>query len=149
VRVLLQRVSSASVRVGGEIFGEIGQGLLLLAGFGTDDAAALLPPMADKICGLRVFEDERGRFQHSVVDVGGAMLVVPQFTLYADTQRGRRPDFTGTLAPDRARVLFDQFAAALSERSPGKVARGRFGAHMSVQLVNDGPVTLLLERNPG
>lgn len=149
MRVLLQRVSSASVTVDREVVGEIERGLLLLTGFGAGDTAAVLAPMADKVCGLRVFEDERGRFQHSVNDLDRGILVVPQFTLYADTQRGRRPDFTRALAPDRARVLFDEFAGTLAGRATGRVARGRFGARMSVELVNDGPVTLLLERSPG
>lgn len=125
-----------------------GCGLLLLTGFGASDDASVLAPMAEKIRGLRVFEDEAGRFQHSIDETGGDMLVVPQFTLYGDTQRGRRPDFTGALAPDRAEALFDQFADILAARAAGKVERGCFGARMAVQLINDGPVTLLLERNP-
>ncbi|MFZ0486000.1 MAG: D-aminoacyl-tRNA deacylase [Arenicellales bacterium] len=148
MRVLLQRVSSASVVVDKDPIAAIGRGLVLLTGFGSGDDASVLAPMADKICGLRVFEDEDGRFQHSVIDTAGEILAVPQFTLYGDVQRGRRPDFTGALAPDQARTLFEDFAAALSERVDGRVARGQFGAHMGVHLINDGPVTLLLERDP-
>lgn len=147
MRVLAQRVSSACVTVDRETVGEIGPGLLLLTGFGAGDGAAVVSPMADKVCSLRIFEDRRGRFQHSVNDLGGGILVVPQFTLYADTQRGRRPDFSKALAPGQADVLFEEFVGALAERATGEVARGRFGMHMSVQLVNDGPVTLLLERS--
>lgn len=148
MRVLLQRVSSASVDVDGRTIGVIGRGLVLLAGFGTGDDASVLAPMYGKILGLRVFEDDAGRFQHSVAEIRGDILAVPQFTLYGDSQRGRRPDFTKALAPDRARILFEQFVAALTERATGNVACGRFGAHMAVKLVNDGPVTLMLERNP-
>jgi D-tyrosyl-tRNA(Tyr) deacylase len=104
--------------------------------------------MADKVCGLRIFEDEAGRFQYAVNEIAGDLLAVPQFTLYGDANRGRRPDFTGALSPDRARMLFDELVAALTERAVGRVAQGRFGAHMAVHLVNDGPVTLMLERNP-
>lgn len=148
MRVLLQRVSSASVDVDGQPIGAIDRGLVLLVGFGTGDDASVLAPMCGKILGLRVFEDDAGRFQHSVAEIKGDILAVPQFTLYGDSQRGRRPDFTQALAPDRARILFEQFVAALTERAPGNVACGRFGAHMAVKLVNDGPVTLMLERNP-
>lgn len=148
MRVLLQRAASASVVVDDETVGEIGRGVVLLTGFGEGDDGSVVAPMADKICGLRVFEDEAGRFQYSVNEIAGDLLAVPQFTLYGDTSRGRRPDFTGALAPDRARKLFDEFVAALFERAEGHVARGRFGAHMAVHLVNDGPVTLMLERNP-
>lgn len=146
MRVLLQRAASASVAVAGETIGEIGPGLVLLAGFGAGDDASVIAPMADKVCGLRVFEDEAGRFQYSVNDTAGDLLAIPQFTLYGDTRRGRRPDFTAALAPQRAEPLFNELVAALKERARGKVASGSFGAHMAVQLVNDGPVTLMLER---
>lgn len=146
MRVLLQRVASASVEVNGAAVAEIGRGLLLLAGFGAADDASVLAPMADKILALRVFEDERGRFQYSVVETGGDLLIVPQFTLYGDTRRGRRPDFTGALGPVPAEALFKEFVDILAARPPGRVECGRFGAHMAVQLVNDGPVTLLIEK---
>jgi len=148
MRVLLQRAASASVTVDNQVIGRIERGLVLLSGFGASDDDSVLGPMADKVCGLRVFEDEKGRFQYSVNDVAGDLLAVPQFTLYGDTRRGRRPDFTGALAPARASALFDAFVGALSERAAGRVARGRFAAHMQVALVNDGPVTLMLERLP-
>lgn len=148
MRVLLQRVASASVAVDGHTIASAGRGLLLLAGFGSADDGSVLGPMAEKVRGLRVFEDDSGRFQYSVDEIRGDILVVPQFTLYGDTRRGRRPDFTGALEPARAEALFDEFAAILSRRSDGQVERGRFGAHMAVELVNDGPVTLMLERTP-
>lgn len=147
MRVLCQRVASASVVVDTRTIGEIGRGLLLLIGFGEGDDSSVVRPMADKVCGLRVFEDN-GRFEFSVEDVGGELLAVPQFTLYGDTQRGRRPDFTRSLAPDRARQLFDEFVVSLRTRGTVKVEQGGFGAHMSLHLVNDGPVTLMLERSP-
>lgn len=147
MRVLLQRVSSASVRVEGRTVGAIGRGLVLLTGFAAGDDASLPATMAGKVCGLRVFEDEAGRFQHSVVDVGGDLLAIPQFTLYGNVQRGRRPDFSAALDPDHARALFDKFVDALSARAAGAVAAGRFGAHMEVELINDGPVTLMVERS--
>lgn len=146
MRVLLQRVASASVEVNATAVAAIGRGLLLFTGFGATDNSSVLAPMADKILNLRVFEDERGRFQHSVVDTRGDLLVVPQFTLYADTRRGRRPDFTGTLEPALAETLFAEFLDTVAGRAMGRVECGQFGAHMAVQLVNDGPVTLLLDR---
>lgn len=148
MRVLLQRVASASVVVDNRTIAGIGPGLLLLTGFGRDDDGRVAGPMAEKICGLRVFEDERGRFQHSINDLAGDLLAVPQFTLYGDAQRGRRPDFTGALPPERAESLFREFVVALSDRAAGRVEQGRFAARMAVHLVNDGPVTLMLERNP-
>jgi D-aminoacyl-tRNA deacylase len=147
MRVLLQRVASASVEVNGAVVADVDRGLLLFAGFGAADDATVLGPMANKILNLRVFEDERGRFQHSVIDTRGELLVVPQFTLYGDTRRGRRPDFTGALEPGLAEALFSEFVDVLTTRATGRVACGRFGVHMAVQLVNDGPVTLLLERD--
>jgi D-tyrosyl-tRNA(Tyr) deacylase len=147
MRVLLQRAASASVVVGDRTVGEIGRGLVLLTGFGDGDTATVIAPMADKICGLRVFEGDDGRFQYSVNDIAGDLLAVPQFTLYGDTRRGRRPDFTGALAPAPAEALFNEFVTALQARATGSVESGVFGARMAVHLVNDGPVTLLLERD--
>ncbi|MGA8258620.1 MAG: D-aminoacyl-tRNA deacylase [Arenicellales bacterium] len=149
MRVVLQRVSSASVAVDQEVIAAIQGGMVLLTGFGSGDDASVLAPMADKICGLRIFEDENGRFQHSLNDIRGELLAVPQFTLYGDATRGRRPDFTGALAPESAETLFNEFVALLRERAAGNVASGRFGARMAVHLVNDGPVTLMLERSAG
>lgn len=146
MRVLVQRVSSACVTVDGQVVGAIKAGLLLLVGFGKHDGAEVLQPMADKIAHLRIFADLNGRFQYSVVDKGGAVLSVPQFTLYGDVRRGRRPEFVDALAPDLARGLFDDFVKALRATGITPIQTGRFGAVMQVQSVNDGPVTLMLER---
>lgn len=144
MKIVLQRVSRASVVVDGETVGTIGKGLLLLIGFGAEDESAQLAGMAQKIARLRVFPDAHGRLHHSVVDVAGAVLAIPQFTLYGATQRGRRPDFTRALEPVAASRLFDEFVDALSAAGITHVARGRFGANMAVSLVNDGPVTLIM-----
>ena len=144
MKILLQRVSRAAVRVDGAVVGAIDQGLLLFVGFGQTNTEQDLAPMATKVANLRVFPDERGRFDRSLLDIGGAALLVPQFTLYADTSKGRRPDFTGAMAPDAASRLFDRFVAAMAETGVDKVETGRFGAHMQVELVNDGPVTILI-----
>ena len=144
MKILLQRVTRASVRVQDEIVGAIGKGLLLLVGFGQTDSTAVLTPMANKIANLRVFPDERGRFQYSLLDTGGAALLVPQFTLYADTRKGRRPDFTGSMKPEIAEGLFEKFATAVHSSGVNEVERGRFGADMQVELINDGPVTILV-----
>ncbi len=146
MRVFVQRVSSASVSVDGRTVGEIPRGLLLLVGFGRGDTPAMLAPMAHKILNLKIFSDDSGRFQHSVLDTGGALLAVPQFTLYADTRRGRRPEFTEALAPDPAATLFARFVDALRSAGAARVATGKFGAYMQVASCNDGPVSLLLER---
>ena len=145
MKILLQRVSRASVTVDGGIVGSIGRGLLLLVGFGRGDTAALLQPMASKIVNMRIFPDQEGRFSHSLLDVGGETLLVPQFTLYADTRKGRRPDFTSAMPPQDAAGLFDCFADVMQETTPGQVRTGRFGSDMQVSLVNDGPVTILVE----
>lgn len=144
MRAVCQRVSQARVRVDTEIVGEIGLGWLVLLGIGPHDDEATAARMADKIAGLRVFEDEAGKMNRSVVDVGGSLLVVSQFTLYADTSRGRRPGFTGAAPPAVAEPLVTRFAEIVRERGL-TVATGRFGATMQVELVNHGPVTLLLE----
>ena len=144
MKVLLQRVTRASVQVQDEIVGAIDKGLLLLVGFGHTDSTAVLTPMANKVANLRVFPDERGRFQYSLLDIGGAALLVPQFTLYADTRKGRRPDFTGSMKPEVAEGLFEEFAAAVRSSGVKEVECGRFGADMQVELVNDGPVTILI-----
>jgi D-aminoacyl-tRNA deacylase len=144
MRILLQRVSAASVRIDTGVIGEIGCGLVLLTGFGRDDEPAVLERAATRILNLRVFPDRDQRLQHSVRDIGGAVLAVPQFTLYARTDRGRRPDFTDSMPPDQARIMFDKFVEVL-ERDHDTVRSGRFGAQMAVSLVNDGPFTLHLQ----
>ncbi|MEX0843101.1 MAG: D-aminoacyl-tRNA deacylase [Gemmatimonadota bacterium] len=149
MRVVLQRVSSASVAIEGEVTGSIGTGLLLLVGFTEGDTEDDLRWMAEKVVGLRVFNDSDGRMNLSLEDVGGRLLVVSQFTLYGDTRKGRRPSFVHAADPDRAIPLYERFLALLAERVSGEVATGRFGAMMEVELVNDGPVTLVLERGPG
>jgi D-tyrosyl-tRNA(Tyr) deacylase len=148
MRAVCQRVSRAKVTVEGEVVGEIGLGWLVLLGVGPNDDEATATRMADKIVGLRVFEDEAGKMNRSVLDVGGALLVVSQFTLYADTSRGRRPGFTGAASPALAEPLVARFADLARERGL-TVATGRFGASMQVELVNDGPVTIALTDEPG
>lgn len=143
MRVVVQRVSSARVRVDGEVTGEIGQGLLVLAGFAPEDTGADVEWMAEKLQGLRVFGDAEGNMNLAVGDVGGAILLVPNFTLYADCRRGRRPGFSNAAPPEKAAELFQQFCEQMGRRVP--VQRGVFGAHMHVELTNDGPVTLLLD----
>jgi len=144
VRVLVQRVSSASVRVNGEVVGEVGNGFLVLVGVGPGDDEAGARQLADKVRKLRVFEDEGGRMNLSVEQVGGGCLVVSQFTLYADLRGGNRPGFTTAAAPERADELYRAFVARLRDAGV-PVATGRFGAAMEVELVNRGPVTLWLD----
>jgi D-tyrosyl-tRNA(Tyr) deacylase len=144
VRALLQRVSRAEVRVGGASIGEIGRGLVVLVGVGPDDDDATADTLARQVAELRIFADDEGRTNRSLLDVGGGALVCSQFTLFADTRRGRRPGFTGAAPPDQAERLYERFAAAL--RAVGvPVATGRFGASMAVELVNDGPFTIWLD----
>lgn len=144
MRAVIQRVSEASVSVEGAIVGQIGAGLLVLLGVAPGDGAAEAALLAEKIAAMRIFSDDQGRFNHSALDVGGAALVVSQFTLYADVRRGRRPSFAGAAPPEVAAPLVEQFAAAL--RGQGlAVEMGVFGAHMQVALVNDGPVTITLD----
>ena len=146
MRVVLQRVSRGEVRIDGKSVGRVGRGFVLLAGFAPADDDAALEWMADKIVGLRLFPDDEGRMNLSLDEVGGGALVVSQFTLYGDARKGRRPSFTAAAEPERARSLYDRFLALLADRLPGRVESGEFGAMMEVDLVNDGPVTLLLER---
>ena len=143
MRAVVQRVSHALVRVDGEVTGEIHQGLLVLVGFAPGDTDADLEWMAEKLQGLRVFGDAEGNMNLAVGDVGGAVLLVPNFTLYADCRKGRRPGFSNAAPPERAAELFQQFCEKMGQRVP--VQRGVFGAHMHVELTNDGPVTLLLD----
>jgi len=146
VRVVLQRVSAAGVRVEGRVVGEIGAGFLLLAGFREQDGEESLAWMAEKVAGLRVFEDAAGRMNRSLDDVRGDILLVSQFTLYGDVTKGRRPSFVRAAPPDVAVQLYERFSELLRQRCPGRVETGVFGAHMEVELTNDGPVTLILER---
>ena len=144
MKAVIQRVSHASVVVEGEVVGRIGVGLLVLLGVGRDDAEEDARYVAGKVAGMRIFSDPEGKFNLSLADVGGAVLLVSQFTLYADTRRGRRPSFTDAAPPELAEALVDRCAQLL--RSEGvHVETGRFRAHMKVQLLNDGPVTVLLE----
>lgn len=146
MRALVQRVSTASVTVHGEQVSAIGAGLLVLLGVRHGDTDAEAAYLARKIAGLRVFADEAGKMNRSVRDVGGEVLVVSQFTLYGDLGSGYRPSFTQAAAPDVADALYTSFCAHLETQLGQPVARGVFRAHMHVALVNDGPVTLLLER---
>lgn len=144
MRIVLQRVSRAEVRIGGRVAGAIERGFLLLVGFKADDTGDALQWMAEKIIGLRLFADADGKMNLSVDEVGGSLLVVSQFTLYGDARKGRRPSFIEAAPPDIAIPLYDRFVSILRERVT--VETGEFGAMMDVELVNDGPVTLTLER---
>jgi D-tyrosyl-tRNA(Tyr) deacylase len=146
MRVVLQRVSKASVRIDDRVVGSIGAGFCLLVGFTHSDTPAQGEWMADKVAGLRLFADAGGKMNLGLADVGGAVLVVSQFTLYGDAEKGRRPSFVGAARPEVAVPLYEAFLAALRARGL-EVATGRFGAMMEVDLINDGPVTLLLERS--
>jgi D-aminoacyl-tRNA deacylase len=144
MRLVVQRVTRASVRSGEAMLGEIGPGAVVLAGIGRDDDPAVVDRMADKLVALRYFGDAEGRTNLAITDSGGALLVVSQFTLYADLRRGRRPGFTSAALPDQATPLVDRFVERL--RSSGlAVETGRFGAEMEVELVNDGPFTLVID----
>ncbi len=145
MKVVLQRVDRAEVRIDGDLTGRIGRGILVLAGFGPEDAEDDLRWMADKIRGLRIFPDEDGRMNLDLSEAGGSLLVVSQFTLYGDASKGRRPSFVGAAAPDRARELYERFLE-LCAAGGTRVESGEFGAMMDVELVNAGPVTLVIER---
>jgi D-tyrosyl-tRNA(Tyr) deacylase len=144
MRAVLQRVSQARVTVGGEIVGEIGPGWLVLLGVGHEDDFSVARKLAEKVAHLRCFEDEEGKMNRSVLETGGSVLVVSQFTLLADTSRGRRPSFVAAARPEQAKSLVEDFAEALRELGL-TVAGGRFGAEMRVGLVNEGPVTIVLD----
>jgi D-aminoacyl-tRNA deacylase len=144
MRAIVQRVSRAKVTVDGEITGEIGLGVLVLLGVGRDDAEAGADYLADKILGLRIFEDDAGKMNRSVVDVGGAVLVVSQFTLYGDVRKGKRPSFDDAAPPEKARKLYEYFVERI--RATGmRCETGRFQEVMKVELVNEGPVMILLD----
>lgn len=144
MRACVQRVSRASVTVGGEIVGEIGNGLLVLLGVEADDTDQDLAYLADKVIALRVFADDEGKMNRSLQDVGGAMLVVSQFTLLGDCRKGRRPSYINAAEPEIGEAMYEQFVAHVAGQGI-EVATGRFRAMMDVELVNDGPVTLLLD----
>jgi D-tyrosyl-tRNA(Tyr) deacylase len=145
MRLVVQRVSRARVLVEGEIRGEIGRGLCVLVGVANDDSEAEAERFAGRVARLRVFEDEDGRFDRSLLDVGGEALVVSQFTLIADTAKGNRPSFGHAARPEHAEPLYDRFCLALRDLGV-RVETGAFGARMEVELANDGPVTIVLDR---
>jgi len=144
VKAVVQRVSEARVRVRGETAGEVGPGLCVLLGLARGDTPANAQRLAEKVARLRIFEDEDGRFDRSLLDVGGEALVVSQFTLYADTRKGRRPSFLGAAEPTRAAELVEHLARAL-ETHGVRVGRGVFGAEMAIDLLNDGPFTIVFD----
>ena len=145
MRTLLQRVDRASVRIEGRDVASIDQGLLILLGVGHDDTEAIAIAQAKRVTELRIFADEAGKTNRSILDIAGSALVVSQFTLYADTSRGRRPGFTAAAAPDVAERLYQRFASALRDAGVTDVQTGEFGAEMLVELVNDGPFTIWLD----
>jgi D-aminoacyl-tRNA deacylase len=144
VRAVIQRVSGAQVVADGEIVGEIGAGLCVLLGVAREDREEEAERLAGRVARLRIFENEEGRFDRSLLDIGGHALVVSQFTLIADTTKGNRPSFTDAAPPEQAEPLYEAFYAALAAQGV-EVATGRFGARMTLELVNDGPVTVVLE----
>ena len=148
MRIVLQRVKNASVAVDGELVSGIGAGLLLLVGLGHEDTEAEADWLAEKVAGLRIFGDEGGKMNLGIRETGGEVLAVSQFTLLADTRKGKRPSFVKAAVPEEAGPLFDYFCEKLREAGIGAVKRGRFGAMMDVALTNDGPVTIVLERWP-
>ena len=146
MRVVLQRVSEAHVTIEGKVVGEIGLGQFLLVGFKQSDTTDQVEWMADKVVGLRVFQDDAGKMNRTLADVYGSILVVSQFTLYGDVRKGRRPSFIDAATPETAIRLYERFVELLEARHPGKVATGEFGAMMDGSLTNDGPVTLVIDR---
>ena len=148
MRAVVQRVSRASVKVGGEITGEIGRGLLVLLGVAREDTEADADYLAEKIAGLRIFEDHAGKMNLSVMDAGGAVLAVSQFTLFGDVRRGKRPSFDEAARPERARELYEYFVGRVREAGL-RCETGRFQEMMEVELINSGPVTILLDSKKG
>ena len=144
MRLLIQRASRAEVRVAGRVVGSIGAGLVILVGVGHGDSEADAQALASKAVDLRIFRDEEGRTNRSLVDIGGEALVISQFTLFADTHKGRRPSFLDAAPPELGERLYERFCAAVEVRGV-KVARGIFGAEMEVELINDGPMTIWLD----
>jgi len=148
MRVVLQRVRSARVAIAGQTVGEIGPGLLLLIGIGTGDTGADGQWLAEKIVALRLFPDEAGQMNRSVLEIGGGLLAVSQFTLYANTRKGTRPSFNDAAKPEVARPLYELFLRQLTSARGQPVAAGEFGADMQIELINDGPVTIVID-SPG
>lgn len=149
MRAVVQRVTRARVTVLDQILGEIDHGLLVLLGAGGGDEAQDLQYIVDKIVNLRIFSDDAGKMNRSVLDTGGGVLCVSQFTLYGDARQGRRPGFTGALEPVAARALYEQALQQIAAAGVKRVQRGEFGADMRIELVNDGPVTILLDSRKG
>ena len=145
MRAVIQRVSQARVEVESQLTGQIQEGLLVLLGIAPEDQDADIDYLIRKIVQLRIFKDEAGKMNRSVQDIGGGLLVVSQFTLYADTKKGNRPSYLRSAPPDQAIPLYERFLARLRDRFEGPVATGEFGAYMQVSLLNDGPVTLVLD----
>ena len=145
MKAVLTRVKYASVAIDGETVGKIGQGFLILLGVGPNDTEQECRLLAEKALGLRIFEDTDGKMNLSVSDVGGEILAVSQFTLYADCRKGRRPSFTGALSPDRANEFYIEFVNAVADETGVSPKTGEFGADMKVELLNDGPVTIMLD----
>lgn len=145
MKVILQRSKEASVSVDKKIVGKIDNGLVLLVGFNENDTSHEIDYMVDKIINLRIFDDENGVMNKSLLDINGSILSISQFTLYADTKKGRRPSYKSAMSPDKATILYDEFNQKLKNKNI-KIATGIFGASMEVSLVNDGPVTIILER---
>jgi D-tyrosyl-tRNA(Tyr) deacylase len=144
MRAVVQRVSKASIKVEGEEIADIKRGLLVLLGIGRDDGDEDMVWLANKIINLRIFEDENGKFNHSLLEIEGELLLVSQFTLYADCRKGRRPSFDSAMPPDQAEEIFEKFFNYLKARNI-RVKKGKFGAKMDVELINSGPVTIILD----
>lgn len=146
MKAVVQRVKQASVTIDGEVVGEIGQGLLVLIGIAVGDDDSTIKWFANKLANLRVFEDEAGKMNKSLIDVSGEMLVVSNFTIYGDAQKGFRPSFTSAAAPNISEAIYDKFVEYLRENYEINIQTGQFGAMMDVALINDGPVTLIIEK---
>ncbi len=145
MKVVIQRVLKSSVEIDKKIKGEIGKGLNLLVGVGPEDTLSDVKKAVEKIINLRIFEDNEGKMNLSLLDIEGEALIISQFTLYADIRKGRRPSFTGAAHPDKANELYEKFIEEMEAKMPGKIQTGSFGADMKVSILNDGPVTIILD----
>ncbi|KQC08898.1 MAG: D-tyrosyl-tRNA(Tyr) deacylase [Candidatus Cloacimonas sp. SDB] len=145
MKLVIQRVKNAKVEVDGKLVSEIGSGLVILLGIGADDDRSQMDWLVNKVMGLRIFEDDAGKMNRCLLDISGEILLVSQFTLYADCRKGRRPGFSEAALPDKAEKLYEEFADSLKSKGVA-VKKGIFGAYMQVSLMNDGPVTIILER---